>query len=111
MSADFNIAVLGRHHFNEFGRLETAVKTPPFALAEFDLAGRQGEQGVVLALADIAAGMKSGAALADDNHSAFDGLAIVDFDSQALGVGIAPQPRRTARFFMRHGIKLEFKFL
>ena len=45
-----------------------------------------GEESVVLAAADIGAGLERGSALADDDASTKDGLAAEDFDAEPLGV-------------------------
>jgi hypothetical protein len=58
-------------------------------VAEADHAGDLGEEGVVLAAADIGAGLELGAALADDDGAAEDGLAGEALDAEALRVGVA----------------------
>jgi hypothetical protein len=53
---------------------------------EADNAVDFGEECVVLAAADIGAGLERGSALADDDASTKDGLAAEDFDAEPLGV-------------------------
>src|SRR5262245_39414368 len=57
--------------------------------AELHGAGRQREQRVVAATADVRTGVEVGAALADDDLAGADDLAAVPLDAQALGVGVA----------------------
>src|SRR5262245_9468618 len=76
----------------------------PGALAvELDCSRRQGEEGVVLAPADVAAWMEAGAALADDDAAGSDRLAAVDLDAETLAMRIAAVANRTLTFFMCHG--------
>src|SRR5690554_4102969 len=60
--------------------------------AELDGAGSQGEQGVVLAAADVVAGVELGTALADDDLTGADDLTAETLDAEALGVGVAAVP-------------------
>src|SRR5690625_3598600 len=60
--------------------------------AELDGAGRQGEQGVVLAAADVVTGMELRAALADEDLARVDELAAETLDAEALRVGVAAVP-------------------
>ena len=57
--------------------------------AEPDVAGGLGEQGVVVAAADVGAGVEVGAALADEDLAGLDELAAEALDAQALGVRVA----------------------
>src|SRR3546814_10580142 len=61
-----------------------------------------GEQGVILAHADVLAGMHLGAALADDDIARNDGLAAELLDAEALGLGVATVARGAASFFVCH---------
>src|SRR5699024_2541945 len=61
-------------------------------VAELDGAGGEGEQGVVLAAADVLAGVELGAALADDDLPGADDLATEALDAEALRVGVAAVP-------------------
>src|SRR5437660_120206 len=64
------------------------VDAPPLAV-EVDCAGGQGEEGVVAAEADVAAGVEAGAALADDDAAGLDRLAAEDLHAEALAVRLA----------------------
>src|SRR6478609_4343954 len=77
-----------------------------FSALELDLAGLEGEEGVVLADADVEAGVEAGAALADDDRAGADGLAAVGLDAEVLGVGVAAVPGGAAAFLMCHGSPL-----
>src|SRR5882672_2382391 len=66
----------------------------------------QCEQRVVLADADIAAGMELGAALANDDRAGRDGLAAEHLDAEHFRLGITAVPRGTAAFFLCHGSDL-----
>ena len=57
--------------------------------AELDDAGRQGEQGVVLAAANIVTRVEVSAALAHDDLAGVDGLATEALDAKALRIGVA----------------------
>src|SRR5215207_1744475 len=59
------------------------------ALAELHRAGRQGEQRVVAADADVLAGVEARAALADDDRAGVDGRAVEHLHPEALGLGVA----------------------
>lgn len=64
--------------------------------AELNVAGSSGEQGVVVATADVVAGVEVGAALADDDLTGADELAAEALDAQTLSVGVtavAEEPR------------------
>src|SRR5580692_6713838 len=60
------------------------------AVAEFDHAGDFGEQGVVLAAADVHAGLHFGAALTHDDGTAGDKLTAEGLYAQPLRIGVAP---------------------
>src|SRR6266478_3333397 len=74
-----------------------------FALSvkEDDAVG-QCEQRVVLAAADVAAGVEVGAALANDDAAAPNALAAVELDAQALAVRLAAVADRALTFLMSH---------
>src|SRR6185312_3833922 len=57
---------------------------------------------MVLAHADILAGIELGAALAHDHVAARNGFAAEQLHAQHLGVGIATVARRTASFLVCH---------
>ena len=59
------------------------------ALGELDGAGREGEQGVVLADAHVVTGVDVGAALADENLAGLHELTAVALGAEALSLGIA----------------------
>ena len=59
------------------------------AIAELDHAGDFGEQGVVLAPADVLAGLEARTSLPHNDRSAGDELSAEDLDSEPLRVGIA----------------------
>ncbi len=71
-------------------------------LGELYFAGDQGEQSVIGAFFNALAREKFGPALADDNHPAFYGLAVVYFDAQPFGDRISSELCGTTCFFMRH---------
>ena len=57
--------------------------------AELDLAGAQGEQGVVTTTTDAVAGVEVGAALANQNLAGVDLLTTETLDAEALRIGVA----------------------
>src|SRR3954452_12714127 len=67
---------------------------------------RLGEQGVVLADADIGAGVELGAALADEDVAGDHALVAELLHAQALAGGIAAVPGTAACFFMCHSVLL-----
>src|SRR5918998_721997 len=71
-------------------------------LAEDDRARRAGVERVVLADADAGAGAEAGAALADDDLAAADGLAGERLDAEALCVGVAPVARGAEALLVCH---------
>ena len=60
------------------------------AIAKYDDAGDLGEQRVVLAAADVLAGLVDGAALPHQDGAARHHFAAEGLHAQALGIGIAP---------------------
>ncbi len=76
-----------------------------FVLKGNDTIGK-GEEGIVAALLHILAGMKLGAALANDDLARVDDLTAKGFDAEALGDGIAPELGRAAGFTMCHKGKI-----
>ena len=68
------------------------------------MAVHQGEQGVVLAHADIRAGVELGAALTHDDGACADQFAAESLHTEHFGLGIAPVSRRAAAFFLCHDI-------
>src|SRR5580704_10042616 len=72
------------------------------SLVEFDRAIDQREQRVIAPHADLAAGMKLGAALADDDVAGDDDLAAEFFDAEPAAAAVAPVAGRAACFLMRH---------
>ncbi|SOR27522.1 protein of unknown function [Methylorubrum extorquens] len=75
---------------------------------ELHLARDEGEQGVVLAHADIRAGMPLRAALAHDDVARNHGLGAELLDAEAPAGGVAAVAGRAACFFVCHGIAPEF---
>lgn len=69
---------------------------------EHDLTVGQREQRVVLAHADIDAGMELGAALADENVAGQNGFTAIALDAQTLGMGIATVFGAAYAFFRCH---------
>src|SRR5262245_60315230 len=69
---------------------------------ELDLAADLGVERVVLADADVVAGMDARAALADDDAARRHQLTAVALHSQALGFGIAAVARTAACFLVCH---------
>jgi hypothetical protein len=59
---------------------------------------------VILAHADIGAGVEAGAALAHDDRASADQFTTEGLHTQHLGLGIAPVSRRAAAFFLCHDI-------
>src|SRR5688572_21489947 len=74
----------------------------PAPVLELHDAADLGEQGVVLAAPDVAAGEEAGAALAHDDRAALDGLAAERLDPEALRLGIAAVASRALTFLMSH---------
>ena len=73
-------AGLGEHDVDDPAAAESA---------ELNVTGGGGEQGVVVAAADVAAGVEVGAALADEDFAGLDQLAAEALDAEALRVGVA----------------------
>ena len=73
-------------------RDEAALLT---AVLKADHAVDLGEQGVVLAAADVEAGLQRGSALANQDGAAGDGLAAEALDAEALRIGVATVFGRT----------------
>src|SRR5690349_12874523 len=66
------------------GRLDVDKLAHAAPVAEIDHAGHLGEQGIVLAPADVEAGLDLGAALPDDDRTAGDELAAEDLHAEPL---------------------------
>src|SRR5262249_46447445 len=69
---------------------------------ELDDPGDLGEQRIVLAEADVLAGVEATAALADEDRAAGDEVAVVALDAEPLGVAVAPVARAALTFLMCH---------
>src|SRR6478672_1002150 len=69
---------------------------------EEHVALHQGEQRVVLAHADVGAGVELGAALAHDDGTGADEFTAESLHAEHLGLGIPPVSRRAAAFFLCH---------
>src|ERR1700678_4477145 len=72
------------------------------AAVEFHVAIDEGENGVVAAEADVAAGEEFGAALADDDIAGNDGLAAEFLYAEPLADAIAAVLDAALTFFMSH---------
>jgi hypothetical protein len=71
-----------RHDLNPLSISQLCHHVYPSSLTiELDHAVGQGEQGIILAAADVAAGLKARAALPDDDAAGPDRLAAEDFDT------------------------------
>src|ERR1044071_683602 len=85
------------------GRNGCRLDVDAFAvLVEMHLAVRQGEQGPVAAGADIFAGDKFGAALADQNAAGSDEFAAEAFYTESFADAIAPVADAAAAFLVCH---------
>lgn len=71
--------VLGGDYRSVFGHFHGTVEADAFAVGEFDFARSGGEQCIVMAFFDIFTRVNTSAALANDDHASFNGLAIMDF--------------------------------
>src|SRR6185436_4101602 len=69
---------------------------------ELDLAVNQREQRVVLSVADVPAGVKNGANLADDDRAGCHRLAAEPLDPTPLALGVASVAGGTLTFLMSH---------
>ena len=65
----------------------------------------RGEERIVLAAADVPAGLVARAALANENRAGIHELAAESLDAEPLSLGIAAVDRRAAAFFVCHGEK------
>ena len=63
---------------------------PAATAIEFHAAIDEGEDGVIAAETDVAAGQELGAALADDDIAGDDGFAAEFLDAEALADAVAP---------------------
>lgn len=72
--------------------------------AEADFAVNLGEQGAVFAHADIEAGVKFRAALANDNCTGLSKLAAIELYAAILRITVASVPGRTLSLLMCHDI-------
>src|SRR5690349_3156121 len=90
----------GRRHAFRFGHGH--VGPAEHGLAELHLTLDQGEQGVVLADADIGAGMELRAALTDDDVAGDDALTTELLDAKTTAGAIATVAGATACLFMCH---------
>ncbi len=69
-----------------FGRVDVDKAAVLATVLEANHAADLGEEGVVLAAADVGAGLKRGSTLTDDNAATEDGLTTEYLDSEPLGV-------------------------
>ena len=74
---------------------------PPLC-AELDRTGREGEQSVVAATADVGAGVEVGAALADDDLACADDLAAEALHAEALCVRVTTVAGGACALFVCH---------
>ena len=73
----FELVALDRKHVDE---------TTTVALTELHRSRSKGEQGVILADADVQSWVKLRAALADDDRASADYRAVENLDTESLGV-------------------------
>src|SRR5688572_6229861 len=78
------------------------LEPPPAVVLEADLAVGEGEEGVVLAEADVLARLPLGAVLANDDRPAGHPLAAEPLHAEPLGVAVPPVPARALAFLVRH---------
>lgn len=74
-----------------------------------DFTSSYGVEGIITTDFDIAAWGILGATLSDNDLSDLDGLAVVNFDAQALTGAIAAQSCRATSFLMSHRVLLANK--
>jgi hypothetical protein len=86
------------------GGLDADEAAVASAVGELDDAGDESEERVVLALADVFAGLMARAALADENRACVDELAAEALYAEPLSVRIAAVCRGAAAFLMCHGL-------
>ena len=86
----------------DFDGNDADAATVRAVVLELHRAGDLGEQRVVLPEADVEARAEAATALADENRSAGDEIAIVALDAQALRVAVAPVTRAALSFFVSH---------
>src|SRR5215472_468057 len=84
-------------------RLHGDEGAPAAGAVEGDLAADRREDGVILAYAGVGAGMKLGAALAQDDVARQHDLAAEALHAQALAGAVAPVAGTAACFLMCHG--------
>ena len=72
------------------------------ALGELDLTLDEREEGVVLATADVLAGVDVSAVLADENLAGLHGLTVKTLGAQTLAAGVATIAGGTETFFVCH---------
>ena len=90
--------------FGGFGHhVDRDIFAAKLAVVESDAAVGGGEQRVVLAHADVGAGVPLGAALANDDVARDDALTAGLFDAEAASSRIAAVTRGAACFLMCHG--------
>ena len=69
---------------------------------KFDNPRFGGEEGVIIASADVEAGLELCSTLANDDGPGFCGLSAVELDASELGIGVATVFGGTLSFFMCH---------
>ena len=74
----------------------------PLAFEESDLAIGEGKQCPIAPDADIRAGRKFAATLADDDAAGVNPFTVAAFDTEALILAVAPVPCAALTFFMCH---------
>src|SRR6185312_5945147 len=98
--------LLGRCLSHRNNRYEFAAF---FFRSELNLPVDKREQRVILAHADITAGMPGGTALTGDDVAGKTNLAAGLLQAEATAVGVAAVPGRSACFFVSHNYSLEFE--
>src|SRR4029079_6731866 len=69
---------------------------------KLDRAGNLGEQRVVLAAADVEAGIEATAALGDEDGAAGHDVAVESLDAEALRIAVTPVSRTSLTLFCCH---------
>lgn len=69
----------------------------------FDPTGFQGKKRVIIADPHIVSRVKASSALADENGTGIDRLAVVALDAKAFAVAVAPVFTGSLSFFVCHG--------
>src|SRR5688572_4783567 len=109
MGTSTHLSFVSRYSLLILDRMDRNKSAALTVILELHLAGDLREQRVILAQADVEAGLVLASALADENRAPGHEVAVEALDAEPLRVAVAAVTRRSLSFFCRHDYFLNQK--